>query len=96
MDTRELLRAKRDDILRIAQKHGACNLRVFGSSVSGETNPESDVDFLVDVGPAHSPWFPAGLVVDLEEALGRKVDVVTENALHWFIRERVLKEAVPL
>jgi hypothetical protein len=91
-----LIKAKREEILRIAAKHGAYNVRVFGSTARSETGPESDVDFLVEVGPIHSRWFPAGLVADLEEALGRKVDVVTEDALHWYIRERILEEAVPL
>ena len=88
--------AKKGEILRIAARHGACRVRVFGSSARGEAGPESDVDFLVGVRPEHSPWFPAGLVVDLEALLGCEVDVVTEEALHWFIRDRVLEEAVPL
>ncbi len=87
---------KRDQILEIAARHGAHNVRVFGSTARGEAGPESDVDLLVDVGPAHSPWFPAGLILDLEELLGRKVDVVTEGALHWYIRDRVLEGAIPL
>jgi len=68
----------------------------FGSAASGEAGPESDVDFLVEVGQLHSSWFPAGLVADLEDLLGHPVDVVTADALHWYIRDRVLKEAVPL
>lgn len=91
-----LLMAKREEILRIAAQHGAHNVRVFGSVARGEAGPDSDVDLLVDVGPDHSSWFPAGLVADLEELLGREVDVVTESALHWYIRDRVLQEAVPL
>ena len=62
----------------------------------GDAGPESDVDLLVDVGEKHSPWFPGGLVADLEELLGCKVDVLTEPALHWFIRDRILAEAIPL
>jgi hypothetical protein len=54
------------------------------------------VDFLVTVQSEHSPWFPAGLIVDLEQLLGCEVDVVTEEALHWYIHDRVLEEAVPL
>jgi len=92
----ELFGPKREEILRIAAKHGAYNVRVFGSAARGESEVESDVDLLVEVGAVHSAWFPAGLVADLEEALGCKVDVVTEDALHWYIRERVLKEAVRL
>ncbi len=87
---------KRDQILAIAARHGAHNVRVFGSTAKGEAGPKSDVDLLVDVGPTHSRWFPAGLILDLEELLGRGVDVVTEDALHWYIRDRVLEEAIPL
>lgn len=88
--------AKRKQILRITARHGAGNVRVFGSAARGEAGPNSDVDFLVDVQPEHSAWFPAGLIVDLEELLGCEVDVVTKDALHWYIHDRVLKEAVPL
>jgi predicted nucleotidyltransferase len=94
MDQR--IRAKRREILRIAAEHGARNVRVFGSAARGETGPDSDVDLLVSVQPEHSPWFPAGLIVDLQELLDCDVDVVTEGALHWYIRDRVLEEAVPL
>ena len=96
MDGGELIRARREDILRLAARHGATNVRVFGSVARGEAGPESDLDLLVDVGPVHSPWFPAGLMADLELLLGRRVDVVTERALHWYIRDRVLSEAIPL
>ena len=96
MDTVEILKNKRDEILRIAAKHGAQNVRVFGSAARGEADSKSDVDLLVEVGPEHSAFFPGGLLADLEELLGCKVDVVTEDALHWYIRSRVLAEAVPL
>jgi uncharacterized protein len=89
----KLLKTRRNQILEIARKHGAHNLRVFGSVARGEGNEESDIDFLVEVGPAHSAWFPAGLVADLEDLLGVPVDVVTEDGLHWYIKERVLEEA---
>ena len=92
----ELLKAKREQILQIAAKHGARNVRVFGSVAHGEAGPQSDVDLLVDVGPDPSPFFPGGLLADLEELLGRRVGVLTENALHWYIRDRILREARPL
>ena len=92
----ELLKEKREEILRIAAQHGAYNVRVFGSVARGEASNESDIDFLIDVGVNHSRWFPGGLLADLEDLLGCKVDIVTENGLHRVIRERVLKEAVPL
>jgi predicted nucleotidyltransferase len=96
MGIEEILGEKREDILRIAAKHGARNVRVFGSVVRGEAKADSDVDFLVDVGPAHSSWFPAGLILDLEDLLSRKVDVVTEESIYWLLRRRILKEAKPL
>ena len=97
MTVEQLLHEKRDDIERIATHHdGAHNIRVFGSVARGEAGPESDIDFLVDVGSDTSPWFPAGLILDLEELLGRRVEVVTERALNPHVREYVLREAVKL
>ena len=96
MSIDQRIQAKRQEILRIAAEHGARNVRVFGSSARGEAGPRSDVDLLVAVQPKHSAWFPAGLIVDLQELLGCEVDVVTEEALHWYIRDRILEEAVPL
>jgi predicted nucleotidyltransferase len=60
MDIDELLQEKREEILHIAAQHGAYNVRIFGSAVRGDAGPDSDVDFLVEVGPEHSAWFPAG------------------------------------
>ena len=92
----DLVRLKRDEILEIARRHGAGNVRVFGSVARGESGPDSDLDLLIDiVGPTTS-WFPGGLLVDLEELLGRRVDVVEASALHRRIRDRVLAEARPL
>ena len=96
MEIDELLKEKREEILRIAAQHGAYNIRIFGSVARGEASAESDIDFLIDVGINHSRWFPGGLLADLEDLLGYKVDIVTENGLHRLIRERVLKEAVRL
>lgn len=94
--TEDLLREKREEILRIAEKHGARNVRVFGSVVHGEATERSDIDLLVDTSDKTSPWFPAGLVDELEEVLGKRVDVVTSNGLYWLLRRRILKEARPL
>jgi uncharacterized protein len=91
-----LIISKRTAILRIAEIHGAYNVRVFGSAARGDLRPDSDIDFLVDVGESHSSWFPAGLVVDLEELLGRKVDVLTEDAVYPPLKDRILAEASPL
>ena len=87
---------KRNDILRIAAKHGVQRIRVFGSVARGEAGPQSDVDFLIEVGPTHSAFFPGGLVADLEALLGRHVDVVEPEGLYEPLKAVVLKEAVPL
>jgi predicted nucleotidyltransferase len=92
----QLLRDKHDDIKRIAARHGAYNIRVFGSVARGEAGPESDIDLLIDVGPTTSSWFPAGLILDLEDLLGRRVEVITEQALNPALRDHVLREAIPL
>lgn len=90
----ETLRDKRAQILDIAAKHGAFNVRVFGSVVRGEETPESDVDFLIDYDLEKvTPWFPGGLLMDWQDLLGRKVDVLTERGMSPLIRERVLAEA---
>jgi hypothetical protein len=96
MKIEQMLREKRDEIHRIAAKHGARNVRVFGSAARGEAGEDSDIDILVDTGPETSSWFPAGLVLDLEEILGCKVEVVTEKGLNPHLKERVLEEALPL
>lgn len=96
MSSMRLLKRRRKAILELAARHGARNVRVFGSVVRGESRPDSDVDFLVDMAPEHSAWFPAGLMADLQDLLGVEVDVLTEQALHWYIRDKVLAEAIPL
>ena len=96
LNLNEILREKRQDILEIAAKHGAYNVRIFGSVARGEADEASDLDILVDAGPEISAWFPAGLIIDLKELLGCEVDVVTERGLRPRIKDRVLKEARPL
>ena len=96
MEIEQLLREKRESVLRIAAKHGVSSVRVFGSMARGEGGPESDVDLLVEVDGPTTPWFPGGLVAELEELLGRRVDVVEPDAIRESLRQRVLEEAVPL
>jgi len=96
METGKLLEAKRDDILRVADKHGARNVRVFGSVARDEAGPASDVDFLVKMDQGRSLIDLSTLVADLQDLLGRKVDVVSEDGLYWLLRRRILKEAKPL
>ena len=83
-------------ILTIAQLYGASNIRVFGSFARGEANPHSDLDLLVDMASDRSLLDTVALVQDLQESLGRRVDVVTERALHGLLRDRILSEALPL
>ncbi len=96
MKVAEELRSKRGEILQLADKHGAGNVCVFGSVARGEETADSDVDLLIDVAGEPSPWFPGGLVVDLEELLGRRVQIVIRRSLSPLIREAVLKDASPL
>ncbi len=91
-----LVKEKREQILRLARRHGVTGIRVFGSMARGDAGPQSDVDLLIEVGPDPSPWFPGGLVAELEELLGRRVQVVTERGLDALLRDRVIEEAVPL
>lgn len=93
MGVEQLLKEKRDEILRVAAKHGARKVRVFGSVIRGEAGTDSDIDFLVEFEPGRSLLDQAALVLDLEELLQRKVDVVTEGGLYWLLRRRILKEA---
>jgi len=92
----ELLKQKRDEIFRIASRHGAINVRVFGSAVYGELRADSDIDFLVDLESDRSLFDLGDLLLELQELLGRKVDIVTEESIYWLLRRRILKEAVPL
>jgi predicted nucleotidyltransferase len=90
-----LLQQKRAEILAVAQKHGAKNVRVFGSVARGEAGEDSDIDFLIDYDlDKISPWFPAGLLLDLEALLGFRVDVATIDMLKLRMKEQVLKEAI--
>lgn len=87
---------RRDDILRIALRRGAHSWRVFGSVARGESNGGSDLDLLVTWAPGRSLLDHAGLVQDLQDLLGVKVHIGTEKSLHWYARERILREAVAL
>jgi len=92
----EFIQVRRETILQIARRHGVGRVRVFGSVARGEATENSDLDLLIDVTGPTPPWFPGGLVAELEALLGRRVDVVESNALHKELRERVLQEAAPL
>jgi predicted nucleotidyltransferase len=94
--TLDQIRKKRSRILAIAGRHGATNLRVFGSVARGETGPESDLDLLVELEPGRSLLDHIALIQGLEEDLDCRVDVVTETALKERYKKRIFNEAVPL
>ncbi len=96
MSIEHLLKEKREAILKIAAKHGARNVRVFGSVARGEADEKSDIDLVVEFEPGRSLLDHAALWLELQELLGCKVDVVSERGLKPRIREKVLREAVPL
>jgi len=96
MGIEEIIGDKRDAVLALAARHGASNVRIFGSVAEGRADDASDVDFLVDLEPGRSLLDLGGLLMDLQDLLGRKVDVLTEPALHWYIRQKVVREAKPL
>lgn len=96
MTPEQRLREKRQEILRVAAKHGAHNVRVFGSVARGEADERSDIDFLVELEPGRSLFDLGGLQYDLQALFGCPVDVVTERGLKARIRDRVVREAAPL
>jgi predicted nucleotidyltransferase len=90
------LQHQREAILLIAKKYGARNVRVFGSMSRGDDSNHSDVDLLVDLEPGRSLLDQVGLKQDIEELLGRPVDIVVEGGISPYLEERILSEAVPL
>ncbi|MBU0480894.1 MAG: nucleotidyltransferase family protein [Proteobacteria bacterium] len=96
MGFRETIRSKRGEIIAISKHYGAGNVRLFGSVARGVENKDSDVDFLVELEKGRSLFDLGGLAFDLQELLGRRVDVVTEKGLHWYIKDRILAEAEPI
>ena len=91
-----MLSRKRDEILGIAARYGARNIRVFGSAARGEARSDSDIDLLVDLEPGRSLLDHVGLWQDLEELLGCRVDVVVEGGISPYLQETILAEATPL
>ncbi len=89
----KLLKEKRHAVMTLAVKHGAQNLRIFGSVARGDFDSESDIDFLVKMEEGRSLLDLSALTLDLRELLGVKVDVVSEDGLYWLLRRRILKEA---
>ncbi len=96
MPSFELIKKNKDEIKRISFKHGAHHVRIFGSVAKQVAKPDSDVDFLVDLEEGRTILDLGGLLMDLQSLLGCKVDVVTEKGLHWYLKDKILKEAKPL
>jgi uncharacterized protein len=93
----DLMTQYREQILALAERHGAYNVRIFGSVARGEASIDSDIDFLVDYDLDRiSPWFPSGLLLDLEQLLNRKVDIATLDMLKERMRDQILVESIPL
>ena len=90
------IRQQKDKILSISRQHGIMNVRIFGSVARHEETPHSDIDLLVDLEPDRSLFDLGGALVKLQELLGRKIDMVTEHGLHWYLKDTVIKEAKPL
>jgi len=96
MITLDELRRRRDEILEIANRHGAHDIRVFGSVARGDAGEDSDLDLIVRFEPDRSLFDHGGLLMDLRELLGQKVDVISEGGMRQRFRDHVMKEAVPL
>ncbi len=96
MITRQTLRQHRDAILAIADRYGARNVRVFGSVARGDATSKSDLDLIVHFDPDRSLFDHGGLLMDLQELLGVKVDVISEAGMRERFRSFVMKEAIPL
>ena len=96
MSIEDLLKAKREEILKIAAKHSARNIRIFGSVARGEADSESDLDILVEFLPGSTLLSQSAMIRELESLLRIKVDVVSDQGLRERIRDRVLREAVAL
>ena len=96
MDVEDVLKGKRDKILRLAACYGAHNVRVFGSMARGEATASSDVDLLVTFDPGQSLMDHAGLELELEQLVGCRVEVASDRGLKPRVRQRILAEAISL
>ncbi len=96
MNLLNLIKEKRTEIMTTAAKYGARNVRLFGSVAQGNAGPDSDIDLLIDMENGRSLLDHAGLWLELNQLLGCRVDVVTERGLRAQIKERVLKQAIPI
>lgn len=95
-DISDNIKSKRIEILKIASLRGARNVRIFGSFSCGDFGPESDIDLLVEMDESRSLLDMAGLKIDLEELLGRRVNIVTPDSIYWLVRRKITGEAKAL
>lgn len=96
MTAADALQRNRAEVLRLAAKYGATDVRVFGSVARGEADESSDIDLVVRMTPGRSLFDLGGLLMDLQDLLGRRVDIVSERGLRPRMKERVLREAIPV
>ena len=96
MGISEIIQEKKEQILALAAKYVASNVRIFSSVANGTADEKSDIDFLVDLEKGRSLFDLGGLLMDLQRLFNRKVFVTTDNGLHWYIKERIISEAKPL
>ena len=96
MTIEELRGPRKEQILRLADSYGARNVRVFGSVARGDNSPASDIDFLVDLHPDRTLMDLGGLLMDLQDLLRAPVDVTTDRMLRPKVRDKALRDAVPL
>lgn len=96
MTLTDTVRARRNDILEVARRHGAHNVRLFGSTARGEASPDSDIDILVAMEQGRSLLDVIDLGNELEELLHQRVDVQTEGGLSPYLKDRINAEAIPL
>ncbi len=96
MSTLDLLRSRRNALVTIGARHGARNIRVFGSVARGDDTETSDIDLLVDMEQGRSLLDLVGFQQEVSEALGRNTDVLTANAISPYLRDRILSEAIRL
>lgn len=96
MKTKDIFFSKRKEILKIAKKYGAYNIKLFGSVAKEQDDEKSDIDFIVEMENGRSLFDLGGLLMELQGLLNRKVDVITSAGLKNRLRYKINEEAVPL
>ncbi len=96
MLTRDDVLKRREEIIAVARRHGASNIRIFGSVARGDATEASDLDLIVRLEPGRSLFDLGGLLMDLRDLLGIKVDVISENGIRDRWRDHLMAESVPL